>query len=93
MKRWRRKSVPKRRKATTRAYTAEWFPGASPERRRAWRHEPDLEERWASMDYDERWNLTVLLDPSLLTTNHPQRYPLDWDLLLERWRSYKKRAA
>lgn len=93
MTRWRRKSVPQRRKGTTRAYTSEWFAGASPEKRLAWRHEPDHAERWPSMDYDERWSLTVLLDPSLLTPNNPRRHPLPWDLLLERWRSYKRGAA
>ena len=66
--RFTRKGAPKKRGATTRTYTAEWYPGAPLEKRLGWRHEPDLDERWASMDYDERWRLTVIFEPSVTTT-------------------------
>lgn len=93
MIRFRRRSVSRRRKATTRAYTSEWFPGASLERRLGWRHEPDRDECWASMDYDQRWSLTCILEPELLTSKGPRNHPLPWEMLLERWRSYKRLAA
>ena len=89
----RSKASPQRRGATTKAYTSEWYPGAPLEKRLQWRHEPDIKEHWASMDYDQRWNLTVILEPWRLTPNSQADSPLDWEELLEKWRSYRKRAV
>ena len=55
--------------------------------------QPDLKERWASMDYDERWNLTVILEPWRLSPLSGGRWPLDWEALLEKWRSYRRRVG
>lgn len=92
--RMRRQKSPQRRSgSTTPAYTSDWFPGASPEARARWRHAPDLHERWASMDYDERWTLTVILDPWRLGPGIGVRQPLPWELLLEKWRWYRRQAG
>ena len=89
----RSKASPQRRGATSRAYTSDWYPGAPLEKRLRWRHDPDLKERWASMDYDERWNLTVILEPWRLSPLSGGRWPLDWEALLEKWRSYRRRVG
>jgi hypothetical protein len=93
MKPWRRKASPKKKGATSKAYTSEWYPGAPLEKRLAWRHEPDRHELWASMDYDERWTLTVILEPWRLMPHSMGGQPLHWEELLEKWRSYRKRAV
>jgi len=93
MKPWRRNAFPKKKGATSKAYTSEWYPGAPLEKRLTWRHEPDIQEHWASMDYDQRWNLTVILEPWRLTPLSEGRYPLHWEVLLEKWRTYRKHAV
>jgi hypothetical protein len=93
MKISRTKRPRERRGPTTSAYTADWYPGAPLEKRLRWRHEPDIKEHWASMDYDQRWNLTVILEPWRLTPLSEGRCPLGWEELLEKWRTYRKRAV
>jgi len=93
MKAFRRKTSPKKKGPTSRAYTSEWYPGAPLEKRLAWRHDPDFRERWASMDYDERWRLTVILEPWRLARTSPGGQPLPWEELLEKWRSHLRRAV
>jgi hypothetical protein len=90
---WRTKASPKKRGATSRAYTSDWYPGAPLEKRLQWRHEPDVKERWPSMDYDQRWTLTVTIEPWRLTPGPGRGTPLDWEELLEKWRSYRRRAV
>ena len=79
MKASRRKTSPKKKGATSRAYTSEWYPDAPLEKRLARRQEPDRTELWASMDYDERWALTVTLEPWRLMPYSMGRQPLPWE--------------